>query len=53
MRGAEVERFEGVERGLMGLIRLWKFVEKSEAGRTQEPPTVCKEQNCKRWALKS
>jgi hypothetical protein len=24
----EVERFEGVERGLMGLLRLWKCVEK-------------------------
>ena len=27
---AEVERFEGVERGVIGLIRLWKFVEKGE-----------------------
>jgi hypothetical protein len=23
----EVERFEGVERGVMGLLRLWKCVE--------------------------
>jgi hypothetical protein len=28
VRGAEVERFEGVERGVMGLSRLWKCVEK-------------------------
>jgi hypothetical protein len=28
MRRAEVERFEGVERGLMGLLGLWKCVEK-------------------------
>jgi hypothetical protein len=28
MRVAEVERFEGVEWGLMGLLRLWKSVEK-------------------------
>ena len=26
----EVESFEGVGRGVMGLIRLWKCVEKSE-----------------------
>jgi hypothetical protein len=25
---AEVERFEGVGRGVMGLLRLWKCVEK-------------------------
>jgi hypothetical protein len=30
MRVAEVERFEGVGRGVMGLLRLWKCVEKSE-----------------------
>jgi hypothetical protein len=30
MRLAEVEGFEGVGRGVMGLIRLWKFVEKCE-----------------------
>jgi len=30
MRDAEVERFEGVERGVMGLLRLWKCVEKWE-----------------------
>jgi hypothetical protein len=28
MSWAEVERFEGVERGLLGLLRLWKCVEK-------------------------
>jgi hypothetical protein len=27
---AEVEGFEGVGRGVMGLLRLWKFVEKVE-----------------------
>ena len=27
MLGAEVEGFEGVERGVMGLLRLWKCVE--------------------------
>jgi hypothetical protein len=26
----EVEGFEGVGRGVMGLLRLWKCVEKSE-----------------------
>ena len=26
----EVERFEGVGRGVMGLLRLWKCVEKLE-----------------------
>jgi hypothetical protein len=25
---AEVERIEGVGRGVMGLLRLWKWVEK-------------------------
>jgi hypothetical protein len=30
MRLAEVARFEGVGRGVIGLIRLWKCVEKSE-----------------------
>ncbi len=34
MRVAEVERIEGVGRGVMGLIRLWKCVEKGE-GRTE------------------
>jgi hypothetical protein len=28
MRVAEVEGFEGVGRGVMGLLRLWKCVEK-------------------------
>ena len=28
MRGGEVERIEGVERGLLDLLRLWKCVEK-------------------------
>jgi len=27
---AEVEEFEGVGRGVIGLIRLWKCVEKGE-----------------------
>ena len=27
---AEVERFEGVGRGVIGLMRLWKCVEKCE-----------------------
>jgi hypothetical protein len=30
MRVTEVERFEGVRRGVIGLIRLWKSVEKWE-----------------------
>jgi hypothetical protein len=31
----EVERFEGVGRGVMGLLRLWKCVEKSKVPRLQ------------------
>ena len=30
MRVVEVASFEGVGRGVMGLLRLWKFVEKVE-----------------------
>jgi hypothetical protein len=30
MRLAEVESFEGVGRGVIGLVRLWKCVEKSK-----------------------
>ena len=30
---AEVERFEGVGRGVIALLRLWKCMEKSEARR--------------------
>ena len=33
MKDTEVEGFEGVERGLMGLLRLWKCVEKSNCPR--------------------
>jgi hypothetical protein len=28
MRVAEAEEIEGVERGVMGLLRLWKYVER-------------------------
>jgi len=33
MSVAEVERIEGVGRGVMGLIWLWKYVEKSKVRR--------------------
>ena len=36
MKRAEVERFEGVERGLMGLLRLWKCGKKLELGMSEE-----------------
>jgi hypothetical protein len=32
MRVAEVEEFEGVGWGVMGLLRLWKCVEKGGRG---------------------
>jgi hypothetical protein len=32
---AEVERFEGVGRGVMGLLRLWKCVGESKAVRSE------------------
>ena len=35
---AEVERFEGVGRGVMGLLRLWKCVEKSKAPGAKPAP---------------
>ena len=34
---AEVERFEGVGRGVIGLIRLWKCVEKSKNAPFDKP----------------
>lgn len=32
MRAAKVERFEGVGRGVMGLLRLWKCVKSRRRG---------------------
>ena len=37
---AEVESFDGVGRGLIGLIRLWKFVGKSESAGAKPAPVA-------------
>lgn len=38
MKVEEVERFEGVGRGVIGLLWLWKCVEKSKAGGAEAAP---------------
>lgn len=50
---AEVARFEGVGRGVIGLIRLWKCVEKSEDPRVEPtrgaPTSICEIHRAKTW----